>query len=122
MSEQTSEQNKSIVQNLFALWNAKDIAGASALISEACNGGGSEGFRRELDYFLTAFPDLEISLEDILTQGDKVATRVTMRGTHQGTFMNVPATGKPVVMKANHISHSRTDKLFLVTGRWTGSS
>ena len=50
-----------------------------------------------------AIPDLQVTLEDIFGCGDKVATRITMSGTQTGTFQGIPPTGKPIVMKANHI-------------------
>ena len=43
-----------------------------------------------------AFPDLEASPDDILVEGDRVAVRSTFRGTHQGDFMGIPASGKKV--------------------------
>jgi steroid delta-isomerase-like uncharacterized protein len=97
------EHNKQVVQQLFAAWNAGEIDTASNLISTECNGGGLEGFRRELEAFLQAFPDLQSTLEDLLAEGDKVASRVTMRGTHRGSLFGIPATSKSVTMKANHI-------------------
>jgi steroid delta-isomerase-like uncharacterized protein len=97
------EQNKTKVKELFAAWHAHDVAGVVACISEHCNGGGKEGIGRELEVFFTAFPDLELTLEDILAEENNVATRITMRGTQQGSLMGIPATGKSVVMKANHI-------------------
>jgi predicted ester cyclase len=70
-------------------------------------------------------PDVAITLEDMLAETDRVATRVTMRGTHQGPLGGVPATGKPVVMKANHIfrcdngkivqRHGQMDRLEVMT-------
>lgn len=118
-------ENKAVVRELFAAWSAHDVAGASAYIGEACNGGGREGFRRELTAFLAAFPDIQVSLEDILGEDDQVATRITMRGTHQGPFAGIPATGKAVLMKANHIfrleqgriiqRHGQMDRLELMT-------
>jgi steroid delta-isomerase-like uncharacterized protein len=119
------EQNKTVVRQLFEAWNASEIETASQLISSECNGGGFEGFRRELQGFLSAFPDLQIRLEDILGEGNRVASRVTMRGTHQGTLFGLPATGKSVTMKANHIfvlehekivqRHGQMDRLELMT-------
>lgn len=97
------EQNKAVIQELFSNWSAGDIPATCRLVSPECNGGGAEGLRRELEAFLTVFPDLQITLEDMLAEDEKVATRVTMRGTHQGPLFGVPATGKSVVMKANHI-------------------
>lgn len=119
------EQNKAVVRQLFDAWNAGELETASQLISPECNGGGFEGFKRELQGFLSAFPDLHIILEDILSESNRVATRVTMRGTHQGTLFGIPATGKSAVMKANHIfmlehqkivqRHGQMDRLELMT-------
>jgi len=41
-----------------------------------------------------AFPDLRIEATDLIAEGDKVVSRCTMSGTHKGTFMDIPATGK----------------------------
>ena len=71
--------------------------------------------------FLGAFPDLAITVEDMLAEDDRVATRVTMRGTHHGPLAGVAPTGKAVVMKANHIFRcGRMDRSRNVTVRWTG--
>jgi steroid delta-isomerase-like uncharacterized protein len=43
-----------------------------------------------------AFPDIETTADDILVEGDRLAVRSTMRGTHQGEFMGIPASGKKV--------------------------
>jgi steroid delta-isomerase-like uncharacterized protein len=44
----------------------------------------------------TACPDFHLIVEDQIAEGDKVVTRVTFRGTHQGAFRGVPPTGKPI--------------------------
>jgi len=44
----------------------------------------------------SAFPDLRTTIEDQIAEGDKVVTRVTFRGTHQGEFRGIAATGRPV--------------------------
>ena len=44
----------------------------------------------------SAFPDLETTAEDILVEGDRLAVRSTIRGTHKGDFMGIPASGKKV--------------------------
>lgn len=56
--------------------------------------GGIEGVRQTIGMFLTGFPDLHLTLEDFIAEGDKVAVRWTMRGTHQGVFVGIPPTGK----------------------------
>jgi len=50
--------------------------------------------------FKGAFPDIKISVDDILSQGDKVAVRFTIRATHQGDHLGVPATGREVSFPA----------------------
>jgi predicted ester cyclase len=43
-----------------------------------------------------AFPDLHITVEDVIAEGDKVVERDTITGTHQGEYMGLPPTGKSV--------------------------
>jgi steroid delta-isomerase-like uncharacterized protein len=43
-----------------------------------------------------AFPDLHVTVEDLIAEGDKVVGRNTVTGTHQGEYMGPPPTGKPV--------------------------
>ena len=45
---------------------------------------GTEGAKQFISTYKTAFPDLNITVEDVIAEGDKVVTRVTLRGTHQG--------------------------------------
>jgi len=65
---------------------------------------GPEGFKQYITMFRTAFPDLNMTLEDTVAEGDKVVNRVTMRGTHNGELMGIAATGKPVTMSGMVIS------------------
>ena len=55
---------------------------------------GPEGVKQLIQGYRTAFPDLRITVEDQLAEGDKVATRWSARGTHQGELFGVPPTGK----------------------------
>jgi steroid delta-isomerase-like uncharacterized protein len=48
--------------------------------------------------FLAAFPDLNITVEDLIAEGDRVVARWTLRGTHQGASLGMPPTGKQVTM------------------------
>lgn len=45
-----------------------------------------------------AFPDITITADDFVASGDKVVMRATLRGTHQGEFMGIPATGNEVTV------------------------
>ncbi len=57
---------------------------------------GREGFKQGIRGFLDAFPDIHVTAEDYLVDGERVATRGSWRGTHRGDFLGVPATGKEV--------------------------
>ncbi len=52
--------------------------------------------REEIYAILGAFPDLHITVEDLIAEGGKLVGRVTLTGTHQGELMGIPATGKQV--------------------------
>lgn len=57
------------------------------------------GVHQTMAMFRTAFPDLQVTLEDLVAKGDKVWTYTTMRGTHKGELMGMPATGKKIEVK-----------------------
>ena len=57
---------------------------------------GPQGFKHVVGMFTTAFPDLHVTVEDAIAEGDRVATRGFLTGTHKGPFMNVPPTGKAI--------------------------
>ena len=45
---------------------------------------------------LRAYPDLHITVEDLIEEGDKIVSRQTVTGTHQGEYMGLPPSGRPV--------------------------
>ena len=55
---------------------------------------GPEAVREAFTLFKGAFPDLQITPDDVIGEGDKVVARVTMSGTHKGEFMGIPPTDK----------------------------
>lgn len=60
---------------------------------------GVEDLKAFILAFRIAFPDLYIQIEDQIAEGDKVSTRITMTGTHQGDFLDLPPTGKSVQLQ-----------------------
>ena len=57
---------------------------------------GPEGLRQVVGMFKAGFPDLHATVEATIAEGDRVATRGYITGTHNGTFMNIPPTGKSI--------------------------
>lgn len=69
---------------------------------------GAEGFREYVGMLRSAFPDLSVSIEDRITGDEAVVERYTLHGTHDGEFMEVPATGTEVELTGTVI-HYVTD-------------
>jgi steroid delta-isomerase-like uncharacterized protein len=61
---------------------------------------GPAGYLAIIGMMRGGFPDIQWTLEEMVAEGDNVAARFTMRGTHRGTFFGVPPTGKPIVVQA----------------------
>ena len=59
-------------------------------------GPGLEGLKDILRGMRAAFPDLNFSIEEQISEDDKVASRFEWTGTHHGEFLGVPATGRQV--------------------------
>ena len=62
---------------------------------------GPDVWRQGAAVIRTGFPDLHARSDDLVAEGDRVAARLTFRGTHQGEFLGVPATGRTV----EYVSH-----------------
>jgi steroid delta-isomerase-like uncharacterized protein len=63
-------------------------------------GPGLEGLRQWLAMWIEAFPDVRWTVEEQIADQDRVWSRSTWHGTHQGPFLGVPATGKSVTVAA----------------------
>jgi steroid delta-isomerase-like uncharacterized protein len=105
----TVEMNKRIMQRFTEFINTASAKLASELISpnavfhvpgrpEALQ--GPAGYLEIIGMMRGGFPDIQWTLEEMIGEGDKVAARFTMRGTHQGTFFGVPPTGKKIAVSA----------------------
>jgi steroid delta-isomerase-like uncharacterized protein len=97
----STEQNRVLVRRrVEEIWHQGNLAAIDDLIAAdlVSNGQatGREGFRQFVSAVRMAFPDLQFTIEDIVTEGDKVCVRYVARGTQQGEFAGLPASGKPV--------------------------
>ena len=81
-------------------------------------GSGPEGFKAFFTEMRTAFPDLKVEPQTMLSEGDQVAFAYTLTGTHDGEFMGVAATGKPIKVRGMQIGRFDQGKM---VERW-GSS
>lgn len=80
-------------------WVAEDVIrgeGFRAYLSGAPEPLESAAWSGFLQSFATAFPDAHITIDSCITEGDTVATRWSLTGTHQGTFQGIAPTGRPI--------------------------
>ena len=83
-----------------------------ALPAEANGPGGLAGFKTYFSELRAAFPDLHYTIEEpLLAEGDKVVGRVTVRGTMQGPFLGMAATGKTATWSEVHVGRIADGKL-----------
>jgi steroid delta-isomerase-like uncharacterized protein len=75
-----------------------------------------EGLRSMIPLLRRAFPDLEYTIDDQIAEGDKVAQRLTVRGTLKGEFMGMQPTGKTAVWQEMH--WHRFDASGLLAEHW----
>lgn len=64
---------------------------------------GKDGLKLIGQAITAGFPDVQVTVEDLLADGDKVIERTTARATHTGEFNGIPPTGKPVTWTEIHI-------------------
>lgn len=103
----TEEANKQHVRRFFEeVWSTGNVALRDSFLAADYRGhvaGSAEPLSREgwtawFTGFREAFPDARFTVEDMVADGDRVAARLTMRGTHQGDLNGIPPTGREVVV------------------------
>jgi steroid delta-isomerase-like uncharacterized protein len=100
---------KALTRRFIEEWN-KGKAAAMAVIDEmyATNfvSHGDEDIRgiknvkKSTSEEFSAFPDQHFTIDDMIAEGDKVAARITMTGTHKGEYMGAPPTNKKITIRA----------------------
>lgn len=104
-----SADNKALARSNFEdLWNKRDLGKLEQNVAadyihheETFQGQetrGIEAWKQMMNMYLTVFPDLHFTIEDMVAEGDRVVVRWTARGTHKAELMGIPPTGKKVVV------------------------
>jgi len=115
----SAEQNKQAVRYFVEHFNKKDAQALSTVYSEEYvldfpggpKGSGVQGIIDATSDFMAAFPDLQFSVDDLFAEGDRVAWRWTMTGTHNGSLGPFPASGKPVSLPGISLFRLRGGKI-----------
>jgi predicted ester cyclase len=72
---------------------------------------GREGLKIFIGVFHAAFPDGHLTIDQMIAEGDTVATRLTFHGTHTGEFQGIAPTGKKVTIAALDMARFERGKL-----------
>ncbi|MBI4332479.1 MAG: ester cyclase [Chloroflexi bacterium] len=108
MSQSTQEQNKTIVRRILEeAFNQGNLALLDGYVDAGWLyqgpipgiGRGPEGFKALVALFRNAFPDLQITVEEVIAEGDKVADQLSFTGTHRGKLMGVAPTGNKLAVR-----------------------
>lgn len=106
----STEDNKALAGRLIEeVWNQGNVALIDELYAASFTHHdpdfpmfqSREGYKQWVSEARTAFPDLQLTMDDMIAEGDQVVTRWTFRGTNTGameTPMHIPATGRPVTI------------------------
>ena len=121
MTQTTSEKaDIAIVRKFFEVGpSTGDIVAADALLHPEFSlhtplptpGPGIEAMNNVIITCRAAFHGLQVTVDDIMAEGDKVTARFTARGVHNGEFMGLPATGKGITMTGIEIFRMKNGKI-----------
>lgn len=123
----TPQENNAIAVRFFeSAWNKGDFKTLDALLTEdavdhSTVGGkektepGAESFKQIVGMFRSAMPDIKLSIEDEIFTQDKVVHRWALEGTHKGSLMGIPPSGKRLRFTGTTVVRMRDGK---IAERW----
>ena len=116
-----SENNKAIVRRLIAeLWNNGNLSVADEIFTPNYQhhdsstpdfGRGPESEKQRATLYRTAFPDLHLTIEDLIAEGETVMTRWSCRGTHKGDLNGIAPTGKQITISGVTVARISNGKM-----------
>lgn len=106
----TVEENKAVVlRYVEEVWNRHDLDAIDGLVSPdyVNHAASTEEYRRggarlAVEWLLSVFPDHRFDVENAVAEGDTVAVRGTMTGTHEGELVGIAPTGERVAAQQSH--------------------
>ena len=112
------EENKAMQRHIISEMNKGNFAIIDKLFADGfiyhgpfgTELKGNKSLKRFAADSVAAFPDFHMTIEAMIAEDDKVATRLTIEGTHKGEFAGIPPTGKKVVVAATLIAQFENGK------------
>jgi steroid delta-isomerase-like uncharacterized protein len=107
----SEEENKALIRQWIEAYNQRDLEAEADVLAPGfvahvpgapapLDLEGLEAWRQFLAPFTEAFPDLQLTIQEVAAEGETVAARVAFRGTHRGEFQGIPPTGKQVAFSS----------------------
>jgi steroid delta-isomerase-like uncharacterized protein len=116
----SSEENKALIRRWVDTFNERNMEAFYAAFAPTCAfptltqyglPPTLEGYQQILAGFMSGFPDVHVTIEEQLAEGDTVMNRNTERGTHAGTWRGIPATNKSIALNEIVIFRLRDGKI-----------
>ena len=117
-----TEQNKILVQRFYdEILNGRSLAVADEILSpdyidHSAIAPGLANFKTYLGMITSVFPDIKVTVEDLFTDGNKAAVRLTIHGTQLGSFRGFPPTSTEATWAGIDILHILNG---VITERWS---
>lgn len=106
-----SAENKAVSRRLVEAFNRRNLDECAALLAPdyvwhgpGMEAKGPEGWKQVAEMYINAFPDVVLTIDDLIAEGDRVVVRWTARGTHRGELAGVAASGRSVTVPGIIIS------------------
>jgi steroid delta-isomerase-like uncharacterized protein len=118
--EDETEANRAVIRRFVEEvqnkkdWDAYDELNDPEFVNLSAPPGipsDREGGKVYLSAFLNAFPDSQVTIDDMIAEGDQVVTKKTFTGTHMADFAGIPATGKRVTLQYVDIMRVRNGRI-----------
>jgi steroid delta-isomerase-like uncharacterized protein len=114
-----SEENKAVVHRWVEAFNEGNLDAVDELVTDsyirhdpnAPEVRGPEEEKRLIVMYRSAFPDLHFTVEDMVAEGDKVATRIGISATHRGELLGIPPTEKQLAFTAMELYRIANGKI-----------
>lgn len=113
-------------QFFYEAWNANDLSMIDKIVSPdfvnnnlmAGQKNGPEGLKQFIAAWHSGFPDMNVAIDLLISEGPKVGVRWTLNGTHQGTFLGIKPTGKYVTLPGISIFRVDQGQIKEAWGHW----
>jgi steroid delta-isomerase-like uncharacterized protein len=123
-----SDENKKIARKLVEeCWNKGRVEVVDELMSTGCRfhdpvfpslTSGAENFKQHIRTCRSAFPDLKVTIEDMIAERNEVVVHWTTQGTHRGSFLGMPATEKSATVSGTEIHRIEKGKIVELWADW----